>query len=342
MNFTFPADGNPRVLYAQFRDALGNLSTVVSDSITVDTAAPDTTGIVLTLVSPTSNTYVNSVSATVTTANVPADADTVQLAEDLVLPTPGCTAADFAGATTSPVASSYSFVLNATNGAKNICARWYDAAGNVSGIVNDASKTLDTVAPLTPAVITNERTFNPLAGDQSLAQLVVFTNTPDINHATWQVLGGVTTSWTTIDAGTQLAPIPLTAPFTLRTDHTLARGLPNILQIRETDLAGNASEAAQLTMTTDIVPPQPVTMNTLWVDNASTTALIRWQKSASPDIAGYYVYYSASPAEPGGLPDAGSVWADGGNLYADGGYIIPNGYNGFYAAEGISPGLVAA
>ncbi len=340
VNFTFPADGNPRVLYAQFRDALGNLSTVVSDSITVDTAAPDTTGIVLTLVSPTSNTYVNSVSATVTTANVPADADTVQLAEDLVLPTPGCTAADFAGATTSPVASSYSFVLNATNGAKNICARWYDAAGNVSGIVNDASKTLDTVAPLTPAVITNERTFNPLAGDQSLAQLVVFTNTPDINHATWQVLGGVTTSWTTIDAGTQLAPIPLTAPFTLRTDHTLARGLPNILQIRETDLAGNASEAAQLTMTTDIVPPQPVTMNTLWVDNASTTALIRWQKSASPDIAGYYVYYSASPAEPGGLPDAGSVWADGGNLYADGGYIIPNGYNGFYAAEGSSPVLV--
>lgn len=340
MNFTFPADGNPRTLYAQFKDALGNLSTVVNDNIVVDTVPPDTTGVALALVSPTGNNFVNSVSATVNTSNVPADATSVQLAEDLITPA-GCTAADFAGASTSPVASSYSFVLNATNGGKTICGRWYDAAGNVSGIVSDNTKTLDTVAPPIPVILVNDRVMNPFAGNESLAQLVPFMNVVDPQHGSWQVTGGAIGLWTDIDAGNPAPSLPLTAPFTLRTSGTMPQGFANVLQIREKDLAGNVSDPAQVTIIADTVPPQPVTLSNFWVDNASGSAVVRWQDPTPPgptnDISGYYVYYGAAPGNPGGLPDGGPGLPDGSYLFADGGYITPLNYNGFYATQGSSP-----
>src|SRR5262249_9219207 len=121
------------------------------------------------------------------------------------------------------------------------------------------------------------------------------------------------------------------------TNDKATAGVPNVLRVRERDQAGNASSESSIVMTTDVVPPKPVTMNNFWTDNASGGGIVRWQPGGDPDVASYNVYYAAASNNPGGLPDGGTLNADAGYLMPDGGYIVPVGYTGFYASQGSSP-----
>ncbi len=318
-------DAGTRTLFARFSDDLGNLSGVVSDTIEVDLTAPSVATSLVRISSANDAGYVNNNSVTLA-ATAPGDAVTVQLGEDTA--PAGCAPADVSGSTLDPISTNYSFVLSSGDGAKVVCARWYDAAGNPSAFKSGGA-TLDTTPPLQPLIFTPDKIFNPFASGNSLSQdVAVASTTQDSQHKAWQLLGGALGVWTTVTPGSAGGNLKFT--FALRWDAQAEQGLPNVLKVREVDLADNVGPEATVVLTTDVVPPKAVDLNNLWTDNRSGSAVVRWTRSVSADVTGYNVYYGAATGNAGGLSDGGSVLSDGG-------IVLPSGYYGLYADQGSSP-----
>jgi len=128
--FTLSAGDGIKTVAAKFRDAAGNESVVVSDTVTLDTLAPNLFGIAV----DGGAEYATAVNVTV---HVDADG-----AEQLMF----SEAADFGGASWEPYASQKGFVLTTGDGEKTVYAKARDAALNESGTVFDSIE-LDTADP---------------------------------------------------------------------------------------------------------------------------------------------------------------------------------------------------
>lgn len=302
--FTF-GGGGLRTIHAVFRDDVGNLSPVVTDSIEFDIAPPSTASASIALISPTANAYTHSVSVTLR-LSAPADATEVLFAE--ATSSAACAQSDLSAAVPRAVADSYTFLLTSGDGLKRVCAQLLDAAGNPSDILS-STITLDTVPPTGARITTSPRTFNP----GGTLTFTVDTDGPvtEAHFARYEIVGGATTSWTT--ASTSISTTSF--DYTLVTS-SAASGLPNVLRLRAVDLAGNVGPESSVTVTTDIVAPAGVSLNPRWVSNSVGQSTLYWQPSASPDVSGYRVYYGAAT-----VGASGSL----------------SSYNGQYATQGPSP-----
>ena len=304
---TFSGAATHRVVTALFRDDVGNVSGLATDDIDIDLTAPPGT---LSVRTPSGNTFTNSVSVDVTIDPASLDARDLFLVRGTGSP---CSAADFATATAAPFTRTSTFLLSSGDGAKRICARLRDPAGNLSAIL-EQSVTLDTQPPSQPLITTapavrnlpNGATF-PVAIDAAVTES---------NFARYEGVGGAIGAWTQLSA-TQATT---SFSFTLVSSGAAPAGIDNTLRLRAVDLAGNLSPESSVTITTDIVAPPPVRLSQFGVDNHDDEATLYWEAPDAGDLVGYNVYY--------GRREGG--WA---TTLPDGG---PS-YEGTFAVQGNSP-----
>lgn len=307
ITLTFSGPQTVRTVNALFRDDVGNISAVASDSISIDLAAPTGT---MTVTTPSGNAFTNSVSVEVTIAPVSTDVTELFLVRG---GTGACSAADFTAATPGPFTPTSTFLLSAGDGPKRVCGKVRDRAGNESALF-DRSVTLDTVAPTEPRIVTRSEVRN-LANN---TPFIVTTSAPttEANFARYEGIGGQLTNWT------PLSMVQASTSFTFNVlSNATPSGVPNALRLRAVDQAGNVSPESLVVITTDIVPPGPVSLSTFAVDNRNDEASIYWSPSPDTDVVGYRVYYGRNP----------SSWA-----------VTPHTYNGTFATQGSSPFLVGA
>ncbi len=130
--WTLPGADGAKTVYAQFRDAAGNVSSSVSDAIGLDVAAPSGTVVVAGGAAWTTTT---SVTLTLSAADATSGVADMRFSND------GETWGSWAA-----YATSAAFTLTATDGARTVFAQFRDTAGNVSQTATD-DVGLDRVAP---------------------------------------------------------------------------------------------------------------------------------------------------------------------------------------------------
>ncbi|HVE83003.1 MAG TPA: carboxypeptidase regulatory-like domain-containing protein, partial [Myxococcales bacterium] len=289
-NFTFAGTG-VQTIYAVFRDDVGNRSAVASSAIHFDVTPPSTAAAGVSIVSPTSNGYTGSVSTQVQLV-APPDAASVLLAQ--AASAAACQASDFGSATPRAVVPSYTFLLSPAEGLKRVCAQLLDAAGNPSAFIS-GTITLDTTPPSTPLIQTPSTTLN--APDNAPFTVRTVAANTEADFARYEQLGGKISNWAVASTGIGTT----TFNFNLVSSGGAAAGVANVLRLRAVDLAGNASPEASVVVTTDVVPPLPITLSTVGVSNQSSAATLYWIRNGSDtDVAGYNVYYGPSSGAYGG------------------------------------------
>ncbi|EFM10886.1 S-layer domain protein [Paenibacillus curdlanolyticus YK9] len=141
-SLTLPAGDGSKTVSVQFRDAVGNVSAVVTDSITLDTTAP-----VGTVVIESGKAAVNATAVQLQVGNADATAVEMQFRNE-------------SGAWNGwePYAATKGWALSTGDGTKTVSVQFKDAAGNVSAAFSDTI-TLDTAAPVVTGV-TNSGLYN--------------------------------------------------------------------------------------------------------------------------------------------------------------------------------------
>ncbi|MBX7099570.1 MAG: carboxypeptidase regulatory-like domain-containing protein [Myxococcaceae bacterium] len=308
-SFTFAGTG-VRTVYAKFRDDVGNESAVVSDSINIDVTAPSLVGTSWAFITPPGARagFTSNPSALFSVAGLASDAAALQLVQ-----AGSCVAASFTGAPSLPAASPATFSLTGGDGAKTLCLRVLDAAGN-GAILSSVAVTLDTVPPPQPSITTLPQLLNATA----VAAFTVNTAGPasDTNFDRYEKSGGTASSWGS-NAGSDLLVGSTSFSYTLQADRA------NVLRLRAVDKAGNVSPEDSVTITWDNTRPQAPTLRDVWIDNGSQRSSLYWRTPAATDVVAYKVYYGPQPGSLG----AGNV---------------PTGFTGTNANEGSSPISVSA
>lgn len=128
-----------KTLYVEFGNDAGDISTVLSDSITLDLAATGPVGISISLNGGAATTASNVVTANLSANN----AQDVRLSED---PT-------FAGASWETFASAKSFALSGGFGPKTVYAQFRTASGVASKLVSDSITYASSTPPPPPGPI---------------------------------------------------------------------------------------------------------------------------------------------------------------------------------------------
>ncbi len=234
---TFPSDGT-HVVSAVFRDALGNESERLSAAVAFDVTAPVGGAVRV----AGGSTVVNRESIGLE-FDVPSDAVRMQVVEAALCPTTAFTTPLI------PATASLTFLLSPVSGAKTVCARFFDAAGNPSSPPAQVSFSLDTSAPtLQLDVLGLDGGLNPAATRARDVRLVLTTSAEAtgyfVSNAPAQC--AQVTSWTTPDGGA--VPFTLLDAPGVQFAHACVR-----------DAAGNTNSAARA-ITYDAVPPSGATL----------------------------------------------------------------------------------
>jgi hypothetical protein len=124
-----------KTVYAQWRDAAGNWSGVVSDTIALDSSAP------------TGTVEINGGAAATNTVNVTLSLTTSDGTGSGTASVLLSNSTDFTGATPIPYAASVPWTLAAGDGTKTLYVKFVDAVGNTSASPMSDTITLDTVGP---------------------------------------------------------------------------------------------------------------------------------------------------------------------------------------------------
>lgn len=252
-----PGDG-PKTVYAQFLDPAGNPSTVVSDTLTLDTIAPASPRITLTETdSRPANGYTNNASITLNLSVAPepqAANVTALFSED----------PSFTGASAVSIASGVTvqkpLVLGGT-GTRTVYARFFDLAGNASptvsaGVVVDQTPPDATVLPrLSPSGAANSGAMTliaPAAGQDELQ------------------IAGAGVSFTA-PAPFVTAPAGASIPFSLNT----ATEGSKAIAVQYRDLADNTAGPIALSIVYDQTAPQtkPFVVTGALADGSASAAL---------------------------------------------------------------------
>ena len=139
-SFTLSSGDGTKTIYVKYKDLAGNETTeTISDSITLDTAAPTSGSVSIN----SGDTYTNNTSVTLTLSAT--GANEMMISED----------ADFTGASYETYATSKSFTLSSGDGTKTIYVKYKDLAGNETTETISDSITLDTAAPTGGSVSIN-------------------------------------------------------------------------------------------------------------------------------------------------------------------------------------------
>lgn len=303
-NFTFGATGNQRI-FAAFRDDLGNTTmATVTDDITFDIAPPSVAGLSLNLVTSAPDpTFVPTATVSLQVASAP-PSDAAAMFPVQVPTSTACSAATF----TSPRAPSTDvvFITSGGEGQKRICLAFADAAGNLSSPLQ-RDFTVDTIPPAAPEIVTPP-TLNNLP-DNSMFVVTTARPVVETNFLRYEKQGGQLSAWTT----SSTVQATTSFDFNLVSNSGLSN-VPNLLQLRAIDRAGNIGPQSQVTVTTDTQPPQPPTTSLLGVSNFTQSATVFWVDSSSTDVTRYLLDYGPSSGQ----------------------------YTGAYATEGVSPLVVPA
>ncbi len=266
------ADG-VRTLYAQFRDAKGNWSTPVTDTIVLDTAKP------------TGTVSINGGAATTTSRNVNLNLTAADGGGSGVTSVRISNTTDFSTSTPIPYAATVPWTLTAGDGTKIVYVKFVDAAGNISVGFNDSIK-LDA-APTGTVVINNGASLTT-----SAAVTLRFPNTSsDVTHVrvgnTFNLSGS---SWVAYTAG-------MTLPHTL----TSGNGLKHVYaQFRDVSMGISSVVHDAINLGTgDIVKPTVPGAPVHRVAGAVTTGFpIRLTWTASTDsgsgVANYILQQSVN------------------------------------------------
>jgi Glucodextranase, domain B len=141
--FTLSAGDGTKTVCAQFKDAAGNESDTVTDTILLDST------------SPTESVAINNGNASTTSTSVNLHlqaSDAVGVTAYRVANGANCSSAVYASvSSTTSLDINPAFTLSAGDGTKTVCAQFKDAAGNESGTVTDTIL-LDTAPPTPPSV----------------------------------------------------------------------------------------------------------------------------------------------------------------------------------------------
>lgn len=131
--FTLSAGDGTHTVYARFKDAAGNVSSAVSDTIVLDTVNPSGS---VTINSGDAVTAVRNVTLGISANDVTSGVSEMQVSES---PT-------FVAASWEAYATSKAFMLSTVDGVKTVYVRFKDAAGNISSSTNDTIE-YDSTAP---------------------------------------------------------------------------------------------------------------------------------------------------------------------------------------------------
>lgn len=281
-----------RTVYALFRDAVGNVSSLVSDVIEVDITVPAATNGDLAIANVNLLNYLNQRVAAVE-VRARADASTIRLAQAALAG--GCAATDVQNEVPRAASGTYTVQLTGPEGLKRICAEYVDAAGNASALIS-RTLTLDTTPPTAPASVTQGAV---LAVPDDAPFFVDTTNANDANPFVYEVRGGKQGGW--VGATPSVAPSGANR-FTFHLDVKPGdeEGTLNVLRVRARDEADNLSDEAVVTVVGDSNLPDFNDTNvpnlvgqTPWVDNGDRRSTFHWKKSSSPDVTGYLVEYGS-------------------------------------------------
>ncbi len=251
-------------------DALGNQSAFTTATFLNDTVAPCSVSSQIDLVgaSGTPNGFTNSSVVTVQLQCIGDNPSLMQI---------GCDG-DPTGKPFVSFANVSTCVLPPGQGAHTVAAVVSDAAGNKSATV-DNSISVDTVAPTTPILATQNTFTNQAAFTVSLTS-----GSSDTNFDHHEFVGGTVSSFTPF-AGLSFS-VPLSA----------GDGA-NIVRVRGVDLADNLSPEVAVTITKDTTPPQaPIILGggTTHFVNADTFTFSLDPSSPTAFDANFETYETAS------------------------------------------------
>jgi carboxypeptidase family protein len=278
-----PPEGS-KVVSVLFRSDSRVEGAGASASIALDTTPPALTGLSLLGTLADSQTSTGYAAGPVLVANAGwsgADAGVGQIA---FVEGAGCA---FGGTPTwRPAAPASTVVLSAGDGARALCAKLRDEAGNESTPVS-AAITLDSAAPPNP-------TFSDLPGQATNQPAVTGTVAalaldPGGTALEYQCVGGqYGTAWTacTLGVGRTLG-------------YTLAPNQDNVLGVRTRDAAHNVSTGTLVTVTHDDVAPAPPRLDAVTTSVDAVT--LRWTPSADTDVVNTLVYYGNTAADLSGV-----------------------------------------
>ncbi|MBI5528500.1 MAG: carboxypeptidase regulatory-like domain-containing protein, partial [Deltaproteobacteria bacterium] len=234
----------PKSVFIKVRDYAGHEGLPGEDEIVLDKTAPTAVSLAVNYGDPFTPSLLVNV-----TLNATGDVKGMQVACDLGY--------DLDLEPLVWYSDTYPCALDGTDGEKTVRARFYDAAGNVSGTVSDTI-TLDQKPPTPPI-------FEPVEPVTSAAQVTLglAATSYDENFGRYEIMGGPTyKDWTDVGAS---------PPFTV----DLYDNSGNLIQLRGVDQAGNVSSEDVLQITHDDTPPtapeiftadQHVNANTITVD----------------------------------------------------------------------------
>ncbi|CCD02600.1 protein of unknown function, partial (plasmid) [Azospirillum baldaniorum] len=231
-------------------DAAGNVSSAGTQSLTIDTTAPNAPAVTSATLSNNATPILTGTAEAGTTVTV-----TVGGATYTTTATNGTWSVNLATATPT----SGSLTLNA-NGTNAVSATATDAAGNVS-VPGTQSLVIDTTAPNAPAVTSAALTNNatPIIG-----------GTAEAGSTVTVTVGGATYTTTATNGGAWSLNLATATPVT--GSLSLDANGANPVSATATDAAGNTSAPGTQTLTIDTTPPSAPTVATA-LSNSTTPTL---------------------------------------------------------------------
>ncbi|UKJ77883.1 beta strand repeat-containing protein [Azospirillum brasilense] len=236
------------------RDAAGNVSSAGTQTLTIDTTAPDAPAVT---------------SAALTNSTTPAISGTAEANSTVTVTVGGATYTTTAAASTgvwsvnlssaTPASGTLSLNANGTN-AVSVTAR--DAAGNVSS-AGTQTLTIDTTAPDAPAV-----TSAALTNSTTPA----ISGTAEANSTVTVTVGGATYT-TTAAAGTGAWSVNLSSATPASGTLSLNANGTNAVSVTARDAAGNVSSAGTQTLTIDTTAPNAPSVTSAALSNNATPVI---------------------------------------------------------------------
>lgn len=203
--FTLSAGDGTHTVYARFKDAAGNVSSAVSDTIVLDTANPSGSVIIN---SGDAVTAVRNVTLGISATDATSGVSEMQVSES---PT-------FVAASWEAYATSKAFMLSTVDGEKTVYVRFKDAAGNISSSASDTIEYDSTAPGIVSFAINSNATYTNSTGvtlaisgsdaGSGIYQMMI-SNAADFAGASWETYA-TSKAWTLASGdGTQTVYIKL-------------------------------------------------------------------------------------------------------------------------------------
>ncbi len=292
-------DGN-KTVYVWYKDAAGNISSLASDSITLDTTSPT-----VTITSPTSNATYSTTSATISLGGSASDMSGV----NSVAWSNDTGGSGTAGGTTSWNVSSISL----SSGTNTITVTATDGAGNTG--IDTITVSSDTAPTGTVTVNSNVAYTNSTLATLSLSA------TDNTGVAAYYVSASSTTPSA---SASSWVPITSTAGYVADVPYTLSSGDgTKTVYVWYKDIAGNVSNKASDSIVLDTTSPTAtITSPTSGATYTTTNGTLSLGGSASDGTSGVSSVAWSNDRGGSGTASGTASWSVSGISLASGSNVI--------------------